>query len=67
MLDWLFYAKGQNRGDGPQDLDDYWTDWLGFTKTQAVVLDLVTQKGINKDYFYIIWLDNLFILARLLI
>ena len=52
--------------DGPQDLDDYWTDWLGFTKTQAVVLDLVAQEGINKDHFHIVWLDNLFISARLL-
>ena len=23
MLDWLFYAKGQNKGDRPQDLDNY--------------------------------------------
>ena len=67
VLDWMFHAKGQNRGDGPQDLDDYWTDWLGFSKTQAVVLDLVAQEGINKDHFHIIWLDNLFTSARLLI
>ena len=32
-----------------------------------MVLDLVAQKGINKDHFHIIWLDNLFTLARLLI
>ena len=29
-------------------------------------MDLVAQKGINKDHFYIIWLDNLFTSARLL-
>lgn len=66
VLDWLFHIKGQNKGDGPQDLDDYWTNWLGFTKTQAIVLDLVSQDGISKDHFHIIWLDNLFTSARLL-
>ena len=31
-----------------------------------MVLDLVTQDGIAKDHSYIIWLDNLFTLVRLL-
>ena len=66
ILDWMFHAKGRNRGEGPQDLDDYWTEYLGFTQTQAVVLDLVSQDGISKDHFHIIWLDNLFTSARLL-
>ena len=66
VLDWMYHAKGRNKGDGPQDLDVYWTDRLGFTQTQAVVLDLVAQDGISKDHFHIIWLDNLFTSARLL-
>ena len=66
ILDWMYHAKGRNRGEGPQDLDDFWTDWLGFTQTQAVVLDLVAQEGIAKDHSHIIWLDNLFTSARLL-
>ena len=39
---------------------------MGFTQTQAVVLDLVAQDGIAKDHFHIIWPDNLFTSARLL-
>ena len=66
VLDWIYHAKGRNKGEGPQDLDDYWTDYLGFTQTQAVILDLVSQDGISKDHFHIIWLDNLFTSARLL-
>ena len=66
VLDWMYHAKGQNKGDGPQDLDDFWTKWKGFNQTQAVVLDLVTQDGIARDHSHIIWLDNLFTSARLL-
>ena len=66
VLDWMYHAKGSNKSDGPQDLDDFWTKDLGFTQTQAVVLDLVTQEGIAKDHSHIIWLDNLFTSARLL-
>ena len=25
VLDWMYHAKGQNKGDESQDLDDYWT------------------------------------------
>ena len=64
VLDWLFHAKGNDLG--PVDLDDYWTDNLGFSKTQAVVRDLVTQQGILGGFQHIIWLDNLFTSARLL-
>ena len=66
VLDWVYHAKGQNKGEGPQDICDYWTDDLGFNKTQAVVLDLIAQDGIAKDYTHILWLDNLFTSARLL-
>ena len=64
VLDWLYHAKGDSQG--PIDLDDFWTEDLGFSKTQAVVLDLVTQFGIAGDLQHIIWLDNLFTSARLL-
>ena len=67
VLDWLYHAKGRSKHDGPQDLDDFWTDDLGFSRTQAVVLDLVTQDGIAHDYSHVIWLDNLFTSARLLL
>lgn len=38
VLDWMYHSKGVL---GPIDLDPHWTKWLGFSKTQAVVLDLV--------------------------
>ena len=66
VLDWMYHAKGRGKHEGPQDLDDFWTKDLGFNQTQAVVLDLVTQGDIAKDYTHIIWLDNLFTSARLL-
>ena len=66
VLDWVYHAKGQNKGEGPQDICDYWTKWLGFNQTQAVVLDLLSQEDIAKDYSHIVWLDNLFTSARLL-
>ena len=50
----MYYAKGQNKGDEPQDLDDYWTKWLGFNQIQAVILDLLTQDGITRDHSHII-------------
>ena len=39
---------------------------LSFSKTQAVVLDLMMQLGIRKDNFHIVWLNNLFTSASLL-
>ena len=42
VLDWIYHAKGSGKHDGPQDLDNFWTDNLGFSRTQAVVLNLVT-------------------------
>ena len=64
VLDWLYHAKGDRAG--PVDLDDFWTEDLGFSKTQAVVLDLVKQQGIVDNFQHIIWLDNLFTFSRLL-
>ena len=60
----MFHAKGDKYG--PVDLDDYWTKDLGFSKTQAVVLDLLKQQGISDDNWHIVWLDNLFTSAWLL-
>ena len=31
ILDWLYYAKGDSQG--PVNLDDFWTEDLGFSKT----------------------------------
>jgi hypothetical protein len=39
VLDWLFYAKGA--GKGPYDIDEYFIKEEGFTKTEAVVLNLL--------------------------
>jgi len=65
----MYYAKGDNRG--PWDLDvEYWVKELGFSKTQAVVLDLISELKARTpgggDEDYIIWLDNLFISVKLL-
>ena len=42
ILDWLWHAKGDKKG--PINLDEYWTKEKGFSKTQAVVLDLLLQE-----------------------
>ena len=63
VLDWLYHRKGD---EGPVDLDDFWTKDEGFSKTQAVVMDLVSQHGIKNDLSHVIWMDNLFTSARLL-
>lgn len=60
----MWHAKGNDAG--PIDLDDFWTDDLGFSKTQSVVLDLLKQEGISDNGAHIVWLDNLFTSARLL-
>lgn len=64
VLDWMWHAKGDKRG--PVDLDEFWTKEEGFSKTQAVVLDLLSQQGVADDCRHIVWLDNLFTSARLL-
>jgi hypothetical protein len=45
ILDWLWHAKGNKKG--PVDLDTSFTKKEGLSKTQAVVLDLLTQR--NKE------------------
>ena len=42
VLDWLFHSKGE--GKGPYDLDESFVKDDGFTKTEAVVLDLMLQE-----------------------
>ena len=64
VMDWLFHAKGDKQG--PIDLDEFWIKDLGFSKTQAVVLDLLKQQDIADCNKHIVWLDNLFTSARLL-
>ena len=64
VMNWLFHAKGDK--NGPVDLNEFWIKEEGFSKTQAVVLDLLTQQGICEDNKHIVWLDNLFTSARLL-
>ena len=65
VLDWLYHCKGDK--NGPVDLDEFFTKELGFSKTQAVVLDLLSQKGISDRFQHIVWLDNLFTSIRLLV
>ena len=69
ILDWLWHAKGNK---GPVDLDQSFVQDEGFSKTQAVVLDLLLQRDENtKERLYppgkhVVWLDNLFTSVKLL-
>ena len=68
---WLWHARGNKAG--PVDLDVTFTKEEGFSKTQAVVLDLLTQRDpeLNEPLYppgkHIVWLNNLFISVKLLI
>ena len=64
VLDWLYHAKGDK--NGPVDLNEEYTKEWGFSKTQAVVFDLLQQQGIADDFTHVVWLDNLFTSVRLL-
>ena len=69
ILDWLWYTKGDKKG--PVNLDTSFTKDKGFSKTQAVVLDLLLQENNDEQRLYppnkhIVWLDNLFISVKLL-
>ena len=63
VLDWMWHAKDDKKD--PVDLDDFFLK-DGFSKTQAIVLDLLSQQGIFNASKHIVWLDNLFTSARLL-
>jgi len=61
VLDFLWHARGSRPIDGPQGLDERWNE---FSKTQQVVLQLLTQME-SKGEGHVVWLDNLFSSARL--
>lgn len=42
ILDWMFYAKSSK--GGPYNLNPHWHQNKGFSKTQAVVLNFLTQQ-----------------------
>ena len=52
--------------NGPVDLDDHWLKELGFSKTPAVVVDLLAQDDLSPEDACVVWLDNLFTEAILL-
>jgi hypothetical protein len=41
----MFYIKGNNKG--LVDLDKFWVEEEGFLKTQAVVIDFLTQEDLE--------------------
>jgi Transposase IS4 len=47
VLDWLWHAKGDNKG--PVDLNTTFTKEEGFSKTQAVVLNLLSQRDADTN------------------
>ena len=68
ILNWLQYAKGDKKG--PVDLNKAFLN-KGFIKTQAVILNLLTQRHptTNKRLYppgkHVVWLDNLFSSVKL--
>ena len=65
----MTHAKSDKKG--PVDLDESFTN-EGFSKTQAVVLDLLLQKNaetgerLYPPKKHVVWLDNLFTSVKLL-
>jgi hypothetical protein len=58
LIDFLFHRKGEGVDDSPQGLNSKWLK-DGFSKTQAVVLELVTRiEDFGRNH--VVWLDNLF-------
>jgi hypothetical protein len=64
ILDFLFHVRGGLTTQDPQGLQKKWLQ-MGFSKTQAVVLELLTRMK-NNGQNHTVWLDNLFISERLL-
>jgi hypothetical protein len=66
----MFHAKGNKKG--LYNLNKVYIKEEGFSKTQAVVLNLLLQRDNLTDELlyppnkYIVWLDNLFINIKLL-
>jgi len=70
VVDWMYHSKGEGIDKGPHNLDvERWVKGLGFSKTQAVVLDLVSRllhTTPSSSSRFIVWLDNLFTSVKLL-
>ena len=66
ILDWRWHAKGSKANEGPINIDSYWVKTFGFSKTQAVVLDLLAYSGLAKGQ-HICWMDILFNSEALLV
>ena len=66
VLAWLFHTK--RKYYGPIDLETKWLrDPYKLSKTEAVVATLLHRFQENGNFQYIVWLDNLFTSARLLV
>ena len=64
VLDLLWHVKGDGKDQGPQGLSKTWEE-KGFSKTQSVVLELMTRMP-NKGKGHVVHLDNLFTSSKLL-
>ena len=66
----MFYVKSNNKG--LVDLDQYQVEEKGFLKTQAVVIDFLTQENpkmgqhLYQPNMHTVWLNNLFTSIKLL-
>ncbi len=64
VFDLLWHVKGDGKDEGPQGLRTAW-EKQGFSKTQAVVLELMTRMP-NQGKGHAVHLDNLFTSSKLL-
>jgi hypothetical protein len=64
VFDLLWHVKGDKTDQGPQGLRAIW-EKKGFSKTQAVVLELMTRMP-NEGRGHAVYLDNLFTSSKLL-
>lgn len=64
VSDLLWHVKGDGKDQGPQGLSKTWEE-KGFSKTQAVVLELATRMP-NGGRGHVVHLDNLFTSSKLL-
>jgi hypothetical protein len=64
VFDLLWHVKGDKKDQGPQGLRSIWEE-KGFSKTQAVVLELMTRMP-NGGKGHAVHIDNLFTSSKLL-
>ena len=64
VFDLLWHVKGDKKDQGPQGLRTIWEE-KGFSKTQAVVLELMTRMP-NGGKGHAVHIDNLFTSSKLL-